>query len=494
MKLQLSLPHKLSYRLILLVLIPLTFELGFFGTFGYLQYRTERFAAFAEKSRAVSSSINSVIRTLYAAGVLAMQPSEIPLPELQERVGTLMRTLKQSLSNLSEMTADNPEQRESMQRVLLLMRAGYKTMAHLHIDTTSPANETQSTWRQEPIRVVNRIIKELTGIEEKEEELEAKYREHWRFWKDFQSKVLVGGVIASIILTLAITQAVYLGVIKRLSVISRNTRRLADDAELEFPLSGDDEISIVDHSFHEMAERLAEAKRKEKAAETLRREFVAMITHDLKTPLASQKFFLSTIADRSSEQSKAQLKEQAVLLESDMERLLNMINNLLDFEKMDAGKLKVSISSVALNDVLQRSLIAVTGLLQAKSLSIIQKVDSGVFVEADKDRLIQVMVNLLSNASKCSPKGSAITISTQRIANHWEIAITDKGPGVPPEFASRAFERFEQSDSDKANGSGLGLHICKSLIEAQGGKVGFRPGDDGGTSFWLILQVGENPN
>jgi signal transduction histidine kinase len=486
---QLRLPHKLSHRLILLVLVPLTFEFAFFGAFAYLQFRTERFAEYAEKSRAISSDINAVNRIFYAAAIVILRPDVSSVSEIQGGMPRLVNLLKVRINNLSQMTADDREQHESVQRVVLLINTGLHMLNHSQNAVTVDEASLQAGWSQEPLKFVSRIIKELRNIEEKEEQLEAKYRDHWHRWKEFQSELLVGGLVASIVLTLVVTQLVYSWVIKRLSIIASNTKHLMDNAPLEARLKGEDEISLVDNSFHDMAERLADSQRKERAAEAMRRDFVSMMSHDLKTPLASQKFFLSTLAD--GEQPHEQVKEQASLLESDMDRLLNMINNLLDFEKMDSGKLRVSVRAVSFDHVLQRSIAATSGLYKAKQLSVVCNTTPDIFVKADEERLVQVIVNLLSNAAKFSPRGTTITISTKKLPEFWEIRVSDQGPGIDPRLASKVFDRFEQADTDRnpaLTGSGLGLHICKSLIEAQGGTIGLALAPRGGTSVWIRLE------
>src|SRR5262249_42532960 len=152
--------------------------------------------------------------------------------------------------------------------------------------------------------------------------------------------------------------------------------------------------------------------------------------------------------------------------ERGLSRLIGLINDLLDVEKMEAGKFSLQVEPVKLSKVVDRSLDAMGGYAQNEDISLTNCVTRELGeseILADSDRLVQVIVNLISNAVKFSPKGSTVSLSAAQVNGWTEIRVTDKGIGIPEEFQKSIFNRFEQlalPDALRNNSSGLGLAIC----------------------------------
>src|SRR5207244_6651666 len=173
------------------------------------------------------------------------------------------------------------------------------------------------------------------------------------------------------------------------------------------------------------------------------------------------------------------------------QRLLDLINDILDIEKIESGKLTL-VPEVSRGDELVRE-----AMLLDKGLGDGVKVryqPRGELltreVTADRKRLLQVMTNLLSNAAKFSPEGEVVEISTEEAPAGLRVGVHDRGPGIPEAFRARIFGRFNQADSTTSRqkgGTGLGLAICKRLVEMMDGHIGFQDRDGGGTTFWFEL-------
>ncbi len=230
-----------------------------------------------------------------------------------------------------------------------------------------------------------------------------------------------------------------------------------------------------------------------KEIERLRKDLVAVVSHDLRSPLSSVMAFLQVLIRGSF----GQLNERGLTLagraEDELRRLMKLIVDLLDLARMDARQIQVSLSDINLAKVIERSIMALEGLAANSQIEIHwQKTD--VFVTGDEERLIQVMINLLSNAIKFSPSGGTIKIWLTADSQMAEVNISDQGVGVPPELREKIFEQFEQGSAKSRQadkGVGLGLAICKSIIEAHKGTIGVRSATDNGSGscFWLRLPL-----
>ena len=229
-----------------------------------------------------------------------------------------------------------------------------------------------------------------------------------------------------------------------------------------------------------------------KQIERMKREFVAMVSHDLRTPLTSIQGFLSLLeAGVYGELSDSGIDSLSVA-DNSITRLVKLINDLLDIERLESGKFDLQISNVSVEDIFEQSADAVETFAQQQGVAIVnqpeQETHEDIHLQADGDRLIQVLVNLLSNAIKFSPAGSKVTLAAELVDDLVEFKIIDEGRGIPADFIDSVFERFKQvkkSDAKNKKGTGLGLAICKSIVEKHGGTIGVTSEEGKGSTFWF---------
>jgi PAS domain S-box-containing protein len=228
-------------------------------------------------------------------------------------------------------------------------------------------------------------------------------------------------------------------------------------------------------------------------AERLKKEFTSTLSHELRTPLTSIIGSLQLVNSGVLGEANGEIAELATVAERNAQRLLDLINDLLDIDKIESGKFTLLPESVALSELVQESLILNKSFADRFRVRLeIHGTVPDVRVHVDRKRLMQVMTNLLSNAAKFSPEGSAIEVGTRRTDGMVRVEIRDRGPGIPEDFRSRIFTRFAQADSTTTRhkgGTGLGLAICKRLIEMMNGRIGFDDRPDGGTTFHFELPV-----
>jgi PAS domain S-box-containing protein len=225
----------------------------------------------------------------------------------------------------------------------------------------------------------------------------------------------------------------------------------------------------------------------------LKSEFVSIVSHELRTPLTSIKGALQLLIDERqvADPDHAMLLNVAL---SNTERLVRIINDILDISRIEAGKLELNARPHSVDEVVKQSLQNVGPIADGALVSLKADVEPGVpAVQIDLDRLIQVVVNLLSNALKVAPPRSEVTLSARRAADGFvAFSVTDHGRGIAPEKIGLLFQKFQQLDGTntrKARGTGLGLAIVKALVEMQGGKVSVESAVGRGSTFTVTVPV-----
>jgi len=228
-------------------------------------------------------------------------------------------------------------------------------------------------------------------------------------------------------------------------------------------------------------------------AERLKKEFTATLSHELRTPLTSIIGSLQLVNSGVVGDASGEVTELAAVAERNAQRLLDLINDLLDIDKIESGKFALMPENVRLSDLVQESLILNKSYADRFGVKLeVHGEVPDVSLHVDRKRLMQVMTNLLSNAAKFSPEGSAVEVGTRCAEGVVRVEISDHGPGIPEDFRSRIFTRFAQADSTTTRhkgGTGLGLAICKRLIELMNGRIGFQERPGGGTIFHFELPV-----
>jgi signal transduction histidine kinase len=236
-----------------------------------------------------------------------------------------------------------------------------------------------------------------------------------------------------------------------------------------------------------------------KILEQLKADFVNMVSHDLRTPLTAFRAFLQTLEVGGYGDVSDKGKAAAGRLQNSVERLVMLINDLLDMEKMEAGRMELSLQPVKLSTVVQGALDMVASYAEQQHIIFKVSERQDMDVEADGDRLIQVVQNLVANAIKFSGPNKIVEVSYGFSQEHAgavaesqaEIAIIDQGSGISAEDQKYVFDRFHQlKNSHGKVGSGLGLAICKTIIDAHNGIIGVSSQVGEGSTFWFRLPVG----
>jgi len=255
----------------------------------------------------------------------------------------------------------------------------------------------------------------------------------------------------------------------------------------------DAEEKIV--GFLRVAKDVSEKKRFQRRLKELDRmksDFVSNVSHELRTPLTAIKGSVDNMLDGITGPLNEKQSRYLNRIKSNADRLGRLITDLLDLSKIEAGKIDLKPAYVAVN-LLAKEVVEILRSVAAEKLINLAVVspEDNVQVWGDKDKVIQILVNLVGNALKFTPLHGEITIAIEKLDAEWvKLSVADTGPGIPTEEAAKIFDKFyqvEQSNKQKTRGTGLGLAISKALVDMHGGKIWVESGVDRGSVFSFIL-------
>lgn len=223
--------------------------------------------------------------------------------------------------------------------------------------------------------------------------------------------------------------------------------------------------------------------------ERMKNAFVAAVSHELRTPLTSIRGSLGMLSAGAFGPLPAEALDAVSIAERNTLRLIALVNEILDLERLQADRFEIHPGQVAVEDLFSRSIESVAGMAGERSVSV-RSEPCPLTIQADADRIVQVLVNLLSNAVKFSPRGETVELRAAAAGDMVEFRVEDRGRGVPPHLREAIFERFRQveaSDSRDHGGTGLGLAIAKGIVESHGGSIGVESAAGRGSIFWFRI-------
>jgi signal transduction histidine kinase/DNA-binding response OmpR family regulator len=268
----------------------------------------------------------------------------------------------------------------------------------------------------------------------------------------------------------------------------------------------------LEDKVHERTQELEKAYSKLKELDQLKTNFLSTVSHELRTPLTSvlgfariiQKKFESTLmpvlienSDKKIERAVRQVMDNTQIIVEEGERLTALINDVLDLAKMEAGRTDWNMRPLLMNEIVERAMVATSALFENKPVKLCKEFDADLpTIEGDNDRLIQVVINLISNAVKFTDEGK-VTCKIEATPDEIIVSVIDSGCGIKPEDQPLVFEKFKQVGdtlTDKPKGTGLGLPICKEIVEHHGGRIWVESEIGAGSRFLFSLPMTRTSN
>ena len=219
--------------------------------------------------------------------------------------------------------------------------------------------------------------------------------------------------------------------------------------------------------------------------EKMRRDFVANISHELRTPMTSINGFIEGILDGTIPEEKQ--KDYLNIVKDEVKRLQRLVSDMLDIARMEAGETKVNITEFDICEIVRISVIHLHQIMEDKNLNFRAHFEQeSMMVKADRDAIQRVMINLLHNATKFTPEEGSITVSIRAVKANAEITVSDTGQGIPLEDLPYVFDRFHKADKSRSQDKtsvGLGLYIVKNILKAHKQDIAVRSELGKGTAF-----------
>ncbi len=283
--------------------------------------------------------------------------------------------------------------------------------------------------------------------------------------------------------------------------LGQAARRLsAGDLGARAGPAGSDEIGRLTATFDEMAARLQGAFERERALEAGRRDLIAAVSHDLRTPLTTIRAMIEAVTD-GVVTGPAEVERYLFLIRGEVQHLSRLIDDLFELSQIESGALQLRLSPTRLPDLLAATLEPYQARAHDQEVRLEHAVPAGLPpVEADAARLQRVLRNLVDNALQHTPSGGAVRVVATVSGDAAQVTVRDTGPGLPPEDVERVFDRFYRGararsrsgrpdGPDRPTGAGLGLAIARGLVQAHGGRIWAETGATGGATFSFTLPL-----
>jgi signal transduction histidine kinase len=289
----------------------------------------------------------------------------------------------------------------------------------------------------------------------------------------------------ALILSLVIAFGVARWIADPLQQVVAASRQMPARQAAALPLKGPREVQTLTRTFNEMTARV-------QASQKSQRDFVANVSHELKTPLTSIQGFAQAILDGTADTPEAR-QQAARVIHDEAGRMHRLVLDLLDLARLDAGIADFQRAPVDIPTLLDSVVEKFTPQARKTGISFQVQAPALPPLIGDGDRLAQVLTNLVDNAMKFTPGGSQIILSTLQVGNEIEVSVTDSGIGIPSAEIAHIFDRFHQADparkGGEKHGAGLGLAIVKEIVQAHGGTISVRSAPGEGSTFTVMLPL-----
>ncbi len=373
--------------------------------------------------------------------------------------------------------------------ILIRIKDYYKRYETLFNEEVKFINKNQAYlqdgYREEKEKTVDEILWELRNLKlYTEQDTYEKIRQFGESGAGANKVAILMGagfILSGIVISIFITRSIT----GPLSFLKKKTRQVAKgDFEGNLDFSSPPEIGDLAQDFNLMCNKLKEMDK-------MKSDFFSLMAHELRMPLASIKEGTNLLLKGIGEEFKEKRKEVLTIIAEESNHLIDVVNSLLDLSKMEAGMISLNLEKSDIRLLVNKAVSGMEPLAMTKDVSIKTEIPQDLpYVKVDRERILQVLRNLIGNAVKFTPAGGLITISALSMEEGVRVSVADTGPGIPKEDLNAIFDKFQQAamtSYNKIKGTGLGLAIVKHIINAHGGKVWVESEIGQGSTFIFLL-------
>lgn len=475
---------RLRHKGLILISVPLVTQIIFVGTLAYFLHQTSVLVAEQRQARQAVAQAKQVIEDASDSSVLSFCCHvNGDIKDLADKQNEKTRLSTAKLLDLCKTDENRSRSAEKIAGIVTTLgkihahcaqhSLAYRLAelaAHPELDT-----EYSNLWNN-----LSATVNEFADVEDKREQISASSLSTLKSNLDLALLLGLGLSFAS-----ATALSIFLtrNITSRIAKVQQNAQKLLTKDALLPPITGSDEIAELDAAFHAAAKSLAEEQ-------DLKQQLLAIASHELRSPLSSIYMTLTMVTEGAFGTMSQSAARDIAKAEVATERLIALINDILDIETMEAGKFVLNLQPTCARELTAEAIAAVQPLAQSKGILVENTVDEQLIL-ADVERLNQALINLISNAIKFSPENQTVKLSSVRSDSlqMLTVSVIDNGSGIGSEMQARVFERYSRHEDTEQNpsGSGLGLSISKSIVEQHGGTIGVVSEGAKGSRFWFTV-------
>jgi two-component system sensor histidine kinase GlrK len=291
--------------------------------------------------------------------------------------------------------------------------------------------------------------------------------------------------LAALVIILLVSFVITRTITRPISILKKKTREIASGRFVgDLQLTSPPEIGELAVSFNFMCQKLSELDK-------MKADFFASMSHELRTPLTSIKEGTRLLLDGVGGTTTEKQTKLLTILAEESNRLIGLVNSLLDLSKMEAGMMSYNFERSSLGPLINKAVLEITPLVEAKGIRLETDIGRGLpIVKLDRERILQVLRNLIGNAVKFTPAAGRVKVAARSLDGQVEVSVRDTGPGVAEENLKTIFDKFQQGTkkgSFSSNGTGLGLAMAKLIIVSHGGNIWAENHPEQGSTFIFVL-------
>ena len=454
---------------LILVSVPLIFQFIFVCVLSLMLYNSQQDATRLAQSRAFVAEVDSISRDFLELGMALAAFRYSRGGKFIKQYDQIIGALPAKFDDLKKESQDSPTRLKHVEK---LKQYG----ANVIELTQSFRRPTDSAlvWLLDPMASRQKVsdafslfMAEATSVAKEEVQLQKNNPAAETTMRHALTICIALGLLSSTLLTVYLTRFFTTNITGRLAILTGNNLRFSQKKSLLAPLSGDDEIADLDQNFHKMVGQIQEAEKR-------RQLYIQMISHDLRAPLTSMRGTLEAAAKGFYGQLTEKGKSRFAAAQSDSDRLLGMIKEMIDYDGLADGTIELDEEVFEARELMVAAQHSLESLAEGKQVKLQFSCDEAS-LSADKERLKRVLINLMHNAIKFSPAQSVVIAEAKVKHDFLVFRIIDQGPGLKKGEIDNLFQPFRMGESGTTGsevGSGLGLAICRMIVEAHNGTLG----------------------